>query len=349
MTNKQLDLLGGLSVVIPVLNEGEALKATYQRLVLAIKNADLPSVEILIVDDGSDAAHHHQYAELCSEFQTRVLRQSNQGRYAARVRGLREAKYETVLLLDSRVQLYPDSLRQMKRLCLEPESPQAFVAHVEVDVDRDPVQRIWQVITFAAWWRYMLNPRPILITLRNYDHFPKGTTCLVANKNEVMQAHRGLDRVLIDPKLINDDSTVLRNLVRKSTLGLNPVFRCRYTGRKRSVTKQLRHTFHRGAVFATGHLISKSKYRYVFLLLIIGLAALLTLTVVNQVAALITVVVFWCVLILSSGVLTRSTQNAVAVGAVGPIFAVVFILGVARGLSHTARSQFRRWRNRAIS
>lgn len=97
------------------------LIAAYGRLPLlkeAVASAvaqDHPSFEVLVVDDGSDAATRDWLrATESRERQLRVVFQPHQGVAAARANGVREARGELVCILDSDDHLVPQAL---SRLC----------------------------------------------------------------------------------------------------------------------------------------------------------------------------------------------------------------------------------------
>lgn len=95
-----------LSIIIPALNRVSLLKYTLESVRRAI--GDL-NVEILLVDDGSEIPLEEQLAEY-ADLPIRFLRQANQGLVIAKNNGLREAKGEFILFLDSDDLVHEDKL-----------------------------------------------------------------------------------------------------------------------------------------------------------------------------------------------------------------------------------------------
>lgn len=102
-----------VSVIIPAFNAGEGLITALQSLAdQTLRWAHPESVEVLVVDDASTdntAALAEAFAEANQGF--RVIRQSrNQGAYAARNRGLSEARGELLTVHDSDDWSHPQKL-----------------------------------------------------------------------------------------------------------------------------------------------------------------------------------------------------------------------------------------------
>src|SRR5262249_17492022 len=97
----RLDRVPLLSVVIPTYNRALRLPLALQSVV----DAALDPVEIVVVDDGST----DNTAEVVERFGrgVRYVRQGNAGPAAARNRGIREARGDYILFLDSDDRLLP--------------------------------------------------------------------------------------------------------------------------------------------------------------------------------------------------------------------------------------------------
>ncbi len=99
-----------VSVIIPAYNEGEAIKASIE----SVLNQDYPKekVQLIVVDDGSTDNTY----EVASRYKTRgvlVIRKKNGGAADAKNVGLRHAKGEIVVTMDSDTVMRPDVLRKI--------------------------------------------------------------------------------------------------------------------------------------------------------------------------------------------------------------------------------------------
>jgi len=99
-----------VSVVIPAFNRTAPLRRTLDS---AIRAADdlAEVVEILLVDDCSEPPLETALKGALDPNRVRVIRQANQGSIVARQAGLREARGEFVLFLDSDDLVAPDKFR----------------------------------------------------------------------------------------------------------------------------------------------------------------------------------------------------------------------------------------------
>lgn len=251
-----------LSVAIPVFNEPHWIASCYESLVVALTNAGLNDSHIIIVDDGSDLPTQIALRSCVSSFETSVIRQENRGRLLARRAGLEAANGEWLLFIDARTLVNPFSLKFVfHQIDLSPDR-RVWNAHTEMNVLGDPYNRFWRVITSIAWRDYLANPRDVSIGIESFDRFPKGTTCLLAPRDILNEAFSEDLFLLHDLAKTNDDTTVLRKIVRTENININPEFSCTYYGRGNSLKKFLTHSVHRGTVFLDGHLIEPNRYRY---------------------------------------------------------------------------------------
>lgn len=100
-----------ISVVIPVFNDAAGL----QRCLASVLAQDVPSLEVLVVDDGSTddtPAVAQAYAQ--RDARVRVIGQANAGTGAARNRGLAQARGEWVHFVDADDTLMPGVYAQLR-------------------------------------------------------------------------------------------------------------------------------------------------------------------------------------------------------------------------------------------
>lgn len=101
----------GISVVIPAFNRVEPLKYTLRSVASAAAKCSEP-VEVLVIDDGSSPPLREQLVGFDAGIGVQWLAQANQGPIAARLRGLRAARGDYVLFLDSDDLIHPLKLRR---------------------------------------------------------------------------------------------------------------------------------------------------------------------------------------------------------------------------------------------
>jgi len=102
--------LPSISVVMPTYDEPERLQAALRRL----SSQEYPpqEVEIVVIDDASPRPPCKQLGDLVQPFSLRLIRQTvNQGRARARNAGLRAARGELIVFLDSDMTVEPGFLR----------------------------------------------------------------------------------------------------------------------------------------------------------------------------------------------------------------------------------------------
>ncbi len=101
-----------VSVVIPCFNHREFLAEAIR----SVREQDYPSVEIIVVDDGSTDGS----ADVATAFpEVRVIRQRNQGLSAARNAGLATSRGEYLLFLDADDRYVPGAISASMRFILE--------------------------------------------------------------------------------------------------------------------------------------------------------------------------------------------------------------------------------------
>lgn len=106
-----------VSVIIPVYNREDVI----ERAILSAASQTYPSLEILVVDDGSSDQTVHK----CRQFGDRIqlITQKNAGPAAARNRGIRQANGSYIAFLDSDDEWYPDKIEKQVELALKENVP----------------------------------------------------------------------------------------------------------------------------------------------------------------------------------------------------------------------------------
>jgi len=323
---------------MPVFNEAQHLPETIAALLAALDNSDFDA-EIVLVDDGStDGSGAVALAAARGDrVDLRVLTQPNRGRFEARRVGLEAAEGEWVLLLDGRVVIDRGSLAYVRERF---ERARIWTAHVDVHGNGDLLAAFWALIAELAWSDYFDDPRDSSFGARDFDRFPKGTTCLFAPKQLVLDAIGSFQSRYADLRSANDDTPVLRWIAEREPIHVSPGFRCVY--RPRTTLKSfVRHSVRRGVVFVDGHGRRESRFFPAVVAFYPATAALALATFRRPVvapAALLDA----SAAASAYGLLRRRSANEVAsLAAVTPIYGLAHGLGMWRGLFTIVRERTR--------
>jgi glycosyltransferase involved in cell wall biosynthesis len=174
---------GKVSIVIPCFNQGATLREALAS-VEQVRNANL--LEVIIVDDGSSEAETRKILSELEQTDYRVVSQPNRGAGAARNTGIRMAKGEFILPLDSDNRLRDVYLRE--GVSLLRENPSAGVIYTDAEYfgersGRWDVQEFnllslirWNFIDVCALYRNCLweevggyDERMLLMGLEDWD------------------------------------------------------------------------------------------------------------------------------------------------------------------------------------
>ena len=323
---------------MPVFNEAQHLPETIAALLAALDNSDFDA-EIVLVDDGStDGSGAVALAAARGDrVDLRVLTQPNRGRFEARRVGLEAAEGEWVLLLDGRVVIDRGSLAYVRERF---ERARIWTAHVDVHANGDLLAAFWALIAELAWSDYFDDPRDSSFGARDFDRFPKGTTCLFAPKQLVLDAIGSFQSRYADLRSANDDTPVLRWIAEREPIHVSPGFRCVY--RPRTTLKSfVRHSVRRGVVFVDGHGRRESRFFPAVVAFYPATAALALATFRRPVVAPAALLAASAAAS-AYGLLRRRSANEVAsLAAVTPIYGLAHGLGMWRGLFTIVRERTR--------
>lgn len=287
-----------VSVVIASYNSAAWLPSTLKSLAAALELTSW-NAEVVVVNDGSTDETITELTKLKQNFPVplRVIDQDNKGRFLARWEGIQAARFEMVLLLDSRLLTHQHALDYLQRtFAIEPTST-VWNGHVITDATASLVGQFWSVPTYLFWGDYLSHPRPTLITLENFDHLPKGTGFLLIPKKLFERACLHVWPTT-NARLTSDDTKLLRFVVGETPIRLDPGFSATYRPRT-SIKQFLSHSWGRGTLFVDSY-AGTSALRNALLIILTVIPPLALLALIGfSLASLWTVVVTLAALILA--------------------------------------------------
>jgi glycosyltransferase involved in cell wall biosynthesis len=257
-----------ISLVIPTFNMAQHLN----RLWFSFVDSGLVSLlkEVIFVDDGSTdstIAVLEQLSAQCAEHREKMKIVSsgrNEGRFLARYRGAVAAIGDLVLFLDSRNYINSEFTHALKKLITE---HQVLIGHVDIDVTRNVYCLYWDRShrrIFAKHFRD--SQRRLWITKENYDQYLKGTTVFVSPRSLFLEC---CSSFLQDPPL-NDDTVLLKEVVKRQPLLLDPSLRITWVPRENS-RDFLKRMWERGPSFVEYHVFKhQGVFFYVVLAGLVG-------------------------------------------------------------------------------
>ena len=317
-----------LSAVIPVRNEAAELPRTLEALQAAMGRSGF-SAEIVLVDDGSSDGSAEVARAAVNGVPLEVVTLPGSGRFEARRAGLEAASGELVLLLDSRVRLEPEALHFLYEQVESGES--VWNGHVHVETE-SPFGAFWSLLAELAWRDYFDHPRTTSFGIEEFDRFPKGTTCFVAPREQLLAAFDAFRTHYRDVRLANDDTPILRTIAAQTRIGISPQFACTYAPRT-TLGRFFRHAVHRGTVFVDGHGTPESRF-YPAVLAFFPLSAALAFRPRLIPLALAACGAAAAAYGLEAG---RSRRDVAVLATVTPVYAAGHGIGMWRGLFELLR------------
>jgi glycosyltransferase involved in cell wall biosynthesis len=329
-----------LSIVIPVYNEPRWIGRTVADAAEAVRRAPLGEVEMVVVDDGSDAPTREALEALRTPFPLRVISQGNQGRFAARRVGIEATAGELVLLIDSRVSLAPDALRFVAERMADDPAAVVWNGHVDIDLAGNPYARFWNVLTEIVFREYFARPRTTSFGLAEFDRFPKGTGCFLAPREELLRAIAEFRPLYADMHRVSDDTHMIRGIAGRRRINISPGFACVYRARG-DLRGFLRHAHHRGSTFVDGFLRPGTRFFWPLVAFYPACALALAAAARRPRRALAAAAAAPALAAAGALAARRGPADVAAVGALGPAWAVSYVAGLWRGLGSAIAGRLR--------
>jgi len=323
-----------LSAVIPVYNAAVWLGPTVDELSIALQEAGLSSneAEIILVNDGSTDNSLQAARALSSPYPIVILDQPNGGRFLARKAGLLASGKENILFIDSRVFIRPQALKYLLQQRASDPSKAVWTSHVIVEKKGNIIARFGEAITYIGWRRYFAHPRDCSYGLKDFDHYPKGTTCFYAPRTVLLQAFEEFEEQTHDLKHANDDTRLIRSIARDHRINLSPSYSSTYHARNR-LSQFVSHSYHRGRVFVDGFLRPGNRFFVPLILFLIGSVAAVAAFVFfpdTRILILAGLAILWLLELVVAVLLGVPKKDALSLFALTPVFAVAYGLGIWR-------------------
>lgn len=275
----------GFSFIIPVFNSKANIANTLAKLYSAILKANLSNYEIIVVDDGSIDGTS-DFIESLNQPNLEVLKQKNSGRLLARYSGIQASNNENIFFLDSRVELEEFALVNLLNSRATHNEEYGMIIPKIIFAKTKLIGIFWDSIARIVWFKYYKNDNEIILTDANFDHFPKGTTFLYTKKSLILEAYSTLTPTQMHSKDTNDDTLIIRFLVKKTLVLLCKSSQAVYFPRIQFI-EFIRHAYHRGKVAGEGFFAHGSRGRKLFYLLTLFFSLVLGISIVIPMASLL--------------------------------------------------------------
>ncbi len=259
-------MVHAITFVIPTFNSFSYIERTISQIKVACLEANLVNYEIVVIDDGSTDRTASLFANL-NDPQLIYIFQNNAGRLKARERGISLAKYNNIILIDSRIVIDLNAIKYLLDYYSKSPLFSTYVSTVVFDSHDSLIGYFWDALARLAWWKYYINPIDIEITSKNFDFVPKGTTMVASTKIILEKTYAKINEIVEVNANTNDDTLLFRFMIDFSRVLICKDFRCFYTPRKK-FADFVQHVYHRGSVAKGGYFAPNTigvKFLYFFL------------------------------------------------------------------------------------
>lgn len=337
---KPIDTQGivqGLSVIVPTFNGALWLPETIKHIEASLHHAKIKKCEILVINDGSQDNTVEVVTKLAlsSNYVIRIITQANGGRFMARRTGTKGAKYPNLLFVDTRVYIGEESLKYIVEQNSLDSTRNVWCSHVRVNSTGNIYARFWDAIAFVAWRKYFKNPRDVSYGIKDFDNYPKGTTCFFIKKDILEEANSWFIKNTKDIKTSNDDTLLIRHIAEKNSINVSPDFWCLYHART-SIRQYTKHVFHRGRVFVDGFLRNDGNRFFWPLIIFLVLSVIVPVFLVFNLNMMSVFILFglagWIAELMLVIALGVPTKDSLSLFILSPIFAVFYGLGIWRAV-----------------
>lgn len=322
-----------ISVIIPTYNGAGWLEETINKVEISLNSAAVDEFEILVINDGSTDNTIEVIEEIIKkkDLPIRLISQSNGGRFVARRTGTDSAKYSNLLFVDTRVFIGKNSLKYVLTQMEKDNSRKVWCSHVRADKVGNIYARFWEAIAYVAWRKYFSDPRDISYGIKEFDDYPKGTTCFFIKKDVLKEANDWFVDNTKDLKTSNDDTLLIRHIAENSSINVSPEFWCLYHARG-TLKQYTKHVYHRGKVFVDGFLRNDGNRFFVPLVLFLIFSALLPIFLISRPALIVPAfmlgLILWILELTAIIIVGVPRKDGLSLFILTPVFGIFYALGI---------------------
>ncbi len=326
-----------ISIIVPTYTGEETIQFTLDSIIEQKKVSKI-NYEIIVIIDGinEDLKKIVEQKEAIFKdnkipFRVRQFA-NNKGRFEARVKGAELAKYSRLLFIDDRVELEKDYLSKLTTMDEECIVPNVM----EVEDSLNAISITISAIRKKAYGnKWGSSFEDYYITKSNFEKSSKGTTSLVVEKDIFLKACQTVKKAYAqkDVRNISDDTKILKEIMLITKRGLLRTSKLTIYYRPRTnLQKQVRHLYERGPKFVDYYLQPQTRFFYPLIFFYIATLMLIVFVFLYWKAILVFMVALILAGLVLSILLGENWQEKKAIFFAAPAIAVLFSLGLIKGL-----------------